>query len=349
MTKQTWTAALSAVLFVVLAAVIALVPVPYVIWAPGATYNLLGKIDGKEAISISGTRTYPVNGELRMTTISVTAPDSNLSLPEVLISYWMQTRQVIPRVAVYPRGTSASEVNSHESVLMSQSQSTAVVAALRAADRPVRELPMVQSVQTSGAAADFLQPGDLIAAVDGVAVKTPAEVSAAIRKHQIGQKVTFTIIRNGRTMAATVTTKASVVAPDDPAVGIDLTTGYLYQPSVTFAVDPGVGGSSAGLMFALATYDRLTPGDLAKGRTVAGTGTMSADGKVGAIGGIEEKLAAAARDGATVFLLPKSNCQNVTTVPAGMRLVAVDDLDGAIQDLQALNNAKTAAGVPGCK
>lgn len=348
MSRQTWTAALSALLFVILATVIALVPVPYVTWSPGNTYNLLGDVNGQEAISIRGAQTYPSDGQLLMATIEVTAPDSSLTLPEALISYWMPTRQVLPRTAIYRRGTTPNEVDSEESTLMTNSQTAAVVAAMRAADLPVSELPMVQSVQTSGPAAGLLQAGDLISAVDNVAVTDRASVLQEVQNRHVGQKVTFTIIRNQQTRQVTVTTRANLKTPDYPAVGIEISTGYVYTPVVTYAVDPEVGGSSGGLMFALTIYDKLTPGDLTKGRTIAGTGTMSADGKVGVIGGVAEKLAAASKAGATVFLLPKDNCQNVTSVPSGLRLVAVDNLDGAIGDLNALNDPKTAAGVPGC-
>ncbi|MCE1173048.1 MAG: PDZ domain-containing protein [Propionibacteriales bacterium] len=348
MTRQTWTAAISALLFVVLAAVIALVPVPYITWAPGATYDLLGKVDDSDAISITGVPVYPTSGQLRMTTISVTAPDSNLTLPEVLISYFMPDRVVLPRVAVYRPGTSANDVNREESVLMTQSQTSAVVAALRANNIAVTELPMVYSVQNAGAAAGILQPGDLISAVDGTPVATPNDVVKAVKDRHVGQKVLFSIIRDRMPLQRSVTTTASTTTPDTPAVGIDINIGYSYDPKVTFAVDPNVGGSSAGLMFSLAIYDRLTPGELVAGQVVAGTGSMSASGTVGPIGGVAEKLAAASRDKATVFLLPRQNCVDVTAVPPGIRLVPVTDLKGAVTALQMLSDPTQAANVAGC-
>jgi PDZ domain-containing protein len=348
MTRQTWTAAISALLFVVLAAVIALVPVPFITWAPGATYDLLGKVNDSDAISISGAQVYPTSGQMRMTTISVTAPDSNLTLPEVLISYFMPDRVVLPRVAVYRPGTSANEVNREESVLMTQSQSSAVVAALRANNIPVTELPMVYSVQNAGAAAGILQPGDLISAVDGTPVATPSDVVKAVKDRHVGQKVLFSIIRDRMPLQRSVTTTASTTTPDTPAVGIDINIGYSYDPKVSFAVDPNVGGSSAGLMFSLAIYDRLTPGDLVAGEVVAGTGSMSASGTVGPIGGVAEKLAAASRDKATIFLLPQQNCVDVTAVPAGIRLVPVTDLKGAVAALQMLSDPAQASNVAGC-
>ena len=69
-----------------------------------------------------------------------------------------------------------------------------------------------------------------------------------------------------------------------------------------------VGGPSAGLMFALGIVDKLTPDDLTGGKAIAGTGTITATGEVGPIGGIAQKLLGARQTGATVFLVPAGNC-----------------------------------------
>ncbi|MBO8193048.1 hypothetical protein ITI46_15435 [Streptomyces oryzae] len=111
-----------------------------------------------------------------------------------------------------------------------------------------------------------------------------------------------------------------------------------------------VGGPSAGLFFALGIVDKLdgdgAGGGLTGGRTVAGTGTIDADGKVGAVGGVPLKTQAARRDGATFFLLPKSQCGEASAeLPSGLRLVPVGSLQGA---LDALKGIRTHGKVPSC-
>jgi PDZ domain-containing protein len=107
-----------------------------------------------------------------------------------------------------------------------------------------------------------------------------------------------------------------------------------------------IGGPSAGMMFALGIVDKLTPANLTGGRFVAGTGEISADGAVSAIGGIQQKMAGARAAGATIFLTPAANCGDTTgAVPAGLRLVKVATLRQAINDLTAL---KAGRSVPGC-
>ena len=348
MTKQTWTAAVSAVLFVVLAALIALVPVPYVTWAPGSTANLLGKIGDNDAISISGAETFPTSGQLLMTTVAVTSPEATLSLPEVLFSYWLPSREVLPRVAVYQPGQDAVEITEAESRLMSQSQSEAVVAGLRQSGIEVTSWPMVVEVSKAGASAGQLEVGDLIKAVDGKATHKVDDVAKAIANHNVGEAVVFTVQRDGILLRPTVTTRATSAAPDKPVVGIKMQVGYSYAPKVEFAMDPNVGGSSAGLIFALALHDRLVSADLTAGRVVAGTGTINSEGKVGAIGGVQEKVAAAVRDHATVFLLPKSNCRDIGSVDPSIRLVPVTTLAEAADALTKLTDPAQAASVAGC-
>ncbi|MEU6402106.1 S16 family serine protease [Streptomyces sp. NPDC046985] len=112
-----------------------------------------------------------------------------------------------------------------------------------------------------------------------------------------------------------------------------------------------VGGPSAGLLFSLGIIDKIAGngggGDLTAGRTIAGTGTISADGTVGAVGGVSLKTRAARRDGATVFLVPRAECGDAKAeLPRGLRLVPVTTLKGAVASLTAL--AKGDGPVPSC-
>jgi Lon-like protease len=98
-----------------------------------------------------------------------------------------------------------------------------------------------------------------------------------------------------------------------------------------------VGGPSAGLMFSLAVVDKLTTGELAGSTFIAGTGTISADGKVGQIGGITHKMVAAHAAGATVFLVPAKNCYEASSDnPSGLHLIKVETLSQAVDALHAI-------------
>jgi PDZ domain-containing protein len=119
----------------------------------------------------------------------------------------------------------------------------------------------------------------------------------------------------------------------------------LVGTSARFPVDvdfniSGVGGPSAGMIFAVGIIEKLTEEDLVRGRNIAGTGTMSASGKVGGIGGIEEKMIGASRIGATLFLAPRENCPDIKHVPDGLKVIPVSTLAEAIEVLRAPENFK---------
>jgi PDZ domain-containing protein len=105
-----------------------------------------------------------------------------------------------------------------------------------------------------------------------------------------------------------------------------------------------VGGPSAGLMFALGIVDKLQPGSLTGGRVVAGTGEIDESGKVGAIGGIAQKMRGAVKAGATVFLVPSANCDEARrTRPDHLQLVRVGTIQDALDGLAALRAGRTPA------
>ncbi|MFF2407400.1 S16 family serine protease [Streptomyces sp. NPDC058092] len=134
---------------------------------------------------------------------------------------------------------------------------------------------------------------------------------------------------------------------------VDAALNYLGKPKGSVGITlhlADVGGPSAGLFFALGIVDKLdgdgSGGDLTGGRTVAGTGTIQANGEVGAVGGVSLKTQAARRDGATVFLVPKAECREAgAELPKGLRLIPVTTLKSAVSSLQALEHGRK---VPSC-
>lgn len=95
------------------------------------------------------------------------------------------------------------------------------------------------------------------------------------------------------------------------------------------------GGPSGGMIFTLAIIELLTKESLLNGRSVAGTGTISEDGAIGPIGGIEEKLVAAKRAGVELFLAPEENCAELSSIPEGIIVAAVGTIDEAVAALNS--------------
>jgi Lon-like protease len=147
-----------------------------------------------------------------------------------------------------------------------------------------------------------------------------------------------------------------VVTKPDPTdktasrIGVSIRSTFVFPFKVKVQLPDTVGGPSAGMMFALAIYDVLTPGSITGGKTIAGSGEITADGVVGPIGGISQKLAAAQRDGAKLFLVAQEHCDEAVHAhyDAGkMRLVKVHTLSEAIKDVETWR-ADPDASLPRC-
>lgn len=337
-------AIVSSLLFALLAAALVLIPVPYVARRPGQTIDVLGSRDDVPLIEISDAPTFPTDGRLLMTTVSTTRVDSTLSLPEALVVHLSGDSDAMPREVIYPPGKTAEQVESDAVAMMDSSRTDATVAALRAAVIPVQSMPRVDAVSLSGPAAGKLEPGDLILKVNGVDVASQQDVEAILGQQKAGDQVMLELLRGDQEVMATITLAGESGRVSD---GIEIGTGYRFTPRVSFGIDPAVTGPSAGLVFALGIYDKLTDRELIAGSVVAGTGTIDPQGAVGSIGGIREKIKGAERDGAEVFLVPEGNCADIGDLSTGMTLVKVATLKDAISALQLINEGNTSE-VPTC-
>jgi PDZ domain-containing protein len=177
--------------------------------------------------------------------------------------------------------------------------------------------------------------------VSGRAVPSPIALSEALAATRPGQNVTVTYRRDGQESNAAV----SLGRSEDRPQGLLGVRPAVEPRTGDIRISLGdIGGPSAGLMFALAVVDKLSPGELTGGRFVAGTGAIDATGDVSPIGGIPFKMRAARDAGATVFLVPDDNCaEAAANAPAGLQLVRVTGLGDAVHQLEALDAGTTAA------
>ncbi|MCW2586762.1 MAG: hypothetical protein JWN55_2278 [Frankiales bacterium] len=311
--------------------------VPYVALTPGPAYNTLGAVGGTEVLSISGRRTYPTDGALDLTTVSV---KDNITLFEAVVG-WLSPRQaVVPREVVFPPDRSAQEEKRQTQQQMVASQDAATTAALRQLGVPSTTKVLVAAVDKGAPAEGRLKAGDILTSVDGTPVRDAATLRGLIGRHRIGDPVRIGYTRGGKPGAVTLTTAPS--PPDAgarrPVIGIQSHEQVSFPVRVDIKLKD-VGGPSAGLMFALGIIDKLGPDSLTGGRKIAGTGEITADGVVGPIGGIAQKLLGAKEQQATVFLSPAENCAEAkANKPDGLTLVRVATLKGALAALQTLRD-----------
>jgi Lon-like protease len=318
--------------------------VPYVIESPGPTLNTLGRTTSGPLIQISGHPVSKTTGNLNMVTVSLQGgPGKEFNIFMALRAWLTPHTAVVPEQEVFVPGQSQQQAVQQDTEEMANSQQTATVAALCVLGIHFTTLDTIEATDKSLPAAGALRRGDVITAVDGHQVGCNASAADLIRARRPGAPVDLTILRGGKTQQFRLKT-ADVQG--EPFVGVQVEESYRFPFAIKFDLQ-NIGGPSAGLMFALGIVDKLTPGgNLTGGRFIAGTGEISADGTVSPIGGIQQKMAGARSAGATVFLSPAANCSDaLAAVPAGMRLVKVSTLRGALQALAAL---KAGRATPSC-
>jgi len=361
MPRRTATMLASTLMLIALLCAGVFIPVPYSEMSPGPTVNTLGDHDGEPVLQISGRRTYATSGHLNMTTVRVTSADYRMNVVEAVYGWLAHDDKIVPHDTLYPDGKTEEQSTQENAEEFSQSQESAKVAALKELGIPVKSWVIVSTVVKDSPAEGKLHAGDVIKEVDGTAVKEPTDVAKLVTKHKPGQDVVFTVVPAKEQAAAekahktatrtdnvTITTAASDDSGTKRAiVGISAGTDHTFPFTIDIKL-ADVGGPSAGLMFSLGIYDKLTPGSLTGGKFVAGTGTIDDNGKVGPIGGIEMKTVGARDKGAQFFLTPSENCAAAAKdTPSGLRLVKVDTIADALGALKDIRSGDTA-DLPKC-
>lgn len=334
MSRRTVAGLLAIVLIGALVVIAAGKPVPWATFRPGPTLNVLGDYDGKQIIKVTGRKTYPDQGALRMVTVYPSGPEDKLDLFTVLWSWASPADAVLPRDVVYKDAETNDSVRQESALQMSTSQDSATAAALDALGVKYRTDLVVAQVAKDGAAAKILRKGDVIRAIDGRTDADPNVMVDRIRKGTPGTTINLTIVRNGKQSDVRITTRPAEDDPRSARIGIAPGTDYAFPFDVDVQLPETIGGPSAGMIFALSIYDLLTPGSLTGGKAVAGTGEIAGDGVVGPIGGIGQKLAGAQRDGAELFLAPEENCAEAARAHYDrdkLRVVKIHTLEEAIK------------------
>ena len=306
-----------AIVALAIVAAASIIPTPFYLLAPGNAVELGSRIAVRDH--------RPPARHFYLTDVTLARASVLL-----LAGRFVPGTQVVRRETVVPQGVSAKSYDRLLSDAMSDSQNVAALVAERAAGYRVT-LPTpefaIGNVLADSHASGVLFPGDVVVAVAGRRVTTFDGVARAVRAFPAGTRVPLRIERAGHPMNLAIKTT------DDGSgarLGIALrerdATAHL-PVAVRFSI-ADISGSSGGLMFALEIYAalRATRG----GEPVAGTGTIRSDGTVGPIEGTRQKVIAAERAGARVFLVPRENYADVAT-ERGIRIIPVGNFAQALR------------------
>jgi PDZ domain-containing protein len=313
--------------------------------------DVLADGDDGPIIDVDGAPTFDTPGSLDLTTVGVTPAGARMDLLTAMRAWVDEDRAVVPRDIVYPGDPTTEEARERNAAVFSSSQDLASVAALRhlGFDVPVEADQVVVREVLDGAAAEgALLTDDVIVSVDGEDVATPSEVVDSVTAVEPGESLTMVVVRNGEERTVDVPTAESEVTAGQAAIGVIVGSAWDLPVDVSIDVPGSIGGSSAGLVFAIGVVDTMTEDPLIDGLAVAGTGEISPDGTVGAISGVQQKIAAARDEDAVLFLVPSANCDGVVgSSPGDMTVVPVDTLDEAIEVVEEFR-AGDVSSLPAC-
>lgn len=330
--------------------VLSLLPAPYVIDQPGPTYDTLGEVsteDGPVAlISAPTVADYPQSGELRLTTVTrVGNPDSLPSWWSVMAAWLTREKSVMPVDAAFPPGFTVEQNREAARIDMENSQQEAIAAAFDYVNIPYTSFVQVEGVVEGGPSEGVIEEGDVIAQAAGVQVSDVTQLRSLIADSGVQRAITITLERDGDQRDVSVVPRMSDGPRPIPAIGVLVSGRYNFSTTVDIQLE-NVGGPSAGLIFALGVVEKLTPEEIVPPAVIAGTGTITASGQVGGVGGVRHKAFGAAEAGARLFLIPEENCDQVGGVTiSGMDIVPVNTLDEAVDVLAA---SRGGSPLPSC-
>jgi Lon-like protease len=326
-----------AVVLVVGLAVGSLVQLPVYSLQPGPARDVT------KLVSIRGERTFPSRGALLLTTVAVSSQP--ISLFEGLASVFDPATELVRRSVIVGPGLTDKQQDELNLVDMLQSKYAAAVVAFRALGRPVPRIPGARVVYVfeDSPATGKIQAGDVIAGINGVATVGVDALTTGIRAHAPGSEVKLQVVRGG--VVRTISMRTKRVLDENgkpyPAIGVSLAPAYRFPVDVQIDTQD-IGGPSGGLVFSLALVEVLGSDDLTKGHVVAATGTIDLEGKVGEIGGIEQKVRAAEHSGADYFLVPLNEANDAKKVARKVKIIGVRTLDDALGILRALPSRAAA-------
>lgn len=321
-------------------------PVPYVVESPGPTFNTIGEDNGKPVISVTGHETFPAKGNLDLTTVYVDGgPNGPVSVFEAFSAWLNRTKAVYPQELLFPTGVTKEQSQQESATAMTTSQENAIASALKELNIPFGQKMQVAGLPDDSASKGLLQTGDVLVSINGKPITALGVVQAELAAGN-GKPAKVIVERAGSQVPVTITPAKN--SAGRYILGVLLQYKFTFPFDVKISLDK-VGGPSAGMMFALGIIDTVTAGDLTGGKHIAGTGTITPDGAVGPIGGIAQKMQGARSGGATMFLAPAANCDDVVGhVPDGLQVVKVENLTEARKAVELAASGGDTSGLPVC-
>lgn len=318
----------SLVVVIAILAIDRAIVLPYFVFGPGEAAPTSTLID------IAADKRFPSEGEVLLTTITLTEAH-----PSDIFWAWLKPSEVIEKKQKTLQGLTTEEYLELNDNMVDSSKLAAVSVALGRAGYPVTfagEGAQVSEVQAGSPSEGVLRKADILVAVNGEPVTTAQEATSAIRAYPSGTPINAEVVASdGTKRTETITTGRREDGTSFLGLLISTKDPRVDSPFLVQIQDTPFGGPSAGLAFTLSLLDNLTPGELTGGKTVAATGTIESDGRVGPVGGVEQKTHTINDSDAKLFLVPSMEFEEAERIADDdVKVVAVDTLDQALEALR---------------
>lgn len=280
------------ILFSIIGFFLCFFELPYYIEAPGGLDNLNNKVKVENG--------YQADGSINLTYVT----EIKGTIPFLVIAYFHPDWDIIPKSNDNVGTLNYDTLMERQKVLMKQSYTSAIKYAYEAASK---EVDIIEEkcyvIYLFEESKTDLEVGDQIIDIDGKKINKCEDISNIVNEKNAGDKSTLTVIKDKKENKKNV---EYVNVDDKVIIGIQLGTEFVLEtnPKYQFKFNSREFGPSGGLMISLAVYNSLVEEDITGGKIIAGTGTLSSDGSVGEIGGINYKLKGAVKKKADVFFVP---------------------------------------------
>ena len=304
------------------------VTLPYYAEGPGPAKDL------EPLIHVSGHQVFGSQGKFVLTSVSATPVD----LFQAVGAWLDPIKSVVPESLFVLPGESQQQATNRAFSQMDESKldaTSVVLGRLAGYPKSRGRGVLVENVYAGCPAEGHLFVGDLILSVDGGPIGSGSDFERRLGHVPVAKPVRLGGTAGGKRFTTAVT-RGPCDSSGRPLLGISTLDNFPFHVSISSG---DIGGPSAGLMWALGLYDLLTPGDLASGRTIAGTGVINVDGTVAPIGGVQDKIVAAKASGARVFLVPRGNLAEARPAANGITLVSVRSFADALRYLRRSGSA----------
>lgn len=305
--------------------VISLIPLPYYIIGSDGVTNTNTKVAVENGYSSKGTFNISF----------ITQKNANLTS---IIKAWIRNDEDIEKQE--STKTEKNNNNYYGALDLEQAKDDAIIVAYKHANKKTE----VQSkhfyvAYVDDSAKTDLKAKDEIISINDILIEDSKDISKIVASYEEGTTLIIKVKNEGSEFTRSATT---YYGEDERLImGIALVEDkeYITNPHITVNFLKEESGPSGGLMLALEIYDQLTEKDYTNGLKIAGTGTIDALGKVGAVGGIKYKLRGAVDAKCDLFLIPKEvnyeealketakNNYNIKIIPINTFEEAIDYLD----------------------